>query len=105
MLTETTLRLAVTSDVWNKRPSPQCATDTGLHVSLAGIKVLPQNADKVRHYFRKFLVGKQVLLKIESPEIVPLPVYLQLRCSPNQARRTCGIRGTTFPGAMDTATP
>ena len=52
--------------------------DTGLHVSLAGIKVLPQNAEKVRDYFRKFLVGKQVLLKIESTETVPLPVYLQL---------------------------
>lgn len=51
--------------------------DTGLSVSLLGVKVLPENAQKVREYFKRFLISKQVLLKIEDASL-PMPVYLQL---------------------------
>jgi len=55
--------------------------DTGLVISLLGIHILPECKLKVREYYEKFLVGKQVLIKIEgTPDDAqtPLPVYLQL---------------------------
>lgn len=55
--------------------------DTGLLVSLLGIIVPPTRGEQVRAYYRQYLVGKQVLIKIENaPENAaePLPVYLQL---------------------------
>ena len=55
--------------------------DTDLIVSLLGVTVKPEDAGRVQEYFKRFLVGKQVLVKIEGtpPDpATPLPVYLQL---------------------------
>ena len=64
--------------------------DTGLTVSLLGVTVPPENATRVAEYFKRFLVGKQVLVKTEGVAVggdtgksaadlsAPVPVYLQL---------------------------
>jgi modification methylase len=55
--------------------------DTGLTVSLLGIVVPSECRSGVQEYYRKYLIGKSVLLKIDgepSDSSVTLPVYLRL---------------------------
>ena len=56
--------------------------DTGLVVSLLGIRVPPAQSERTLTYLHRFLRGKQVLLRFdgptpESPD-APLPAYVQL---------------------------
>src|SRR3989338_4234048 len=39
--------------------------DTGLKVSFAGVKLLPEKADKTKKYLEEYVKGKQVFLKFE----------------------------------------
>ena len=56
--------------------------DTGLKVSFAGVKLLPEKADKTKKYLEEYVKGKQVFLKFEpsaKPENDIIPAYVYLK--------------------------
>lgn len=56
-------------------------TDNGLRISLLGVEISPTKRDQARAYLQRYVVGKRVALRFETPpeqEGAPLPAYVYL---------------------------
>ncbi|MFN4032808.1 MAG: DNA methyltransferase [Fimbriimonadales bacterium] len=65
----------------NEEHSLVLQTDNGLRISLLGVEISPNQRDQARAYLQRYVVGKRVMLRFETPpeqEGAPLPAYVYL---------------------------
>lgn len=65
----------------NGAPTPILLTDRGLSITLLGLEFPPERYEQALAYLQCYVVGKQVILRFETPpeaEGMPLPAYVYL---------------------------
>lgn len=61
--------------------SPVLLADNGLRITLLGLEFPPEHYEQVRSYLQRYVVGKQVILRFDTPpeaEGAPVPAYVYL---------------------------